>query len=178
VAEILREHFGLLENEPPQALMARLEGRETLGRVFGLDVAPDVHPLVAREQLHEATIRFLEEVAAARPLVLLVEDLHWAEEDLLDLVDRPLSDVNGPLLLIATARPEVLDKRPAWGGGKRNVSILGLDPLTERQTEEMVAQLLASDLPEPVQDALVERAGGNPFFVEELVATFIDHGVL
>lgn len=178
VAEILREHFGMLENEPPERLMGRLEGREILGLVFGLDVAPDLHPLVAREQLQEATARFLEEVASTRPLVLLVEDLHWAEEDLLDLVDRLLSDVNGPLLLIATARPEVLDQRPAWGGGKRNVTLLGLDPLTERQTEEMVAQLLASELPDAVRRALVERAGGNPFFVEELVATFIDRGVL
>jgi hypothetical protein len=117
-------------------------------------------------------------VASARPLVLLVEDLHWAEEDLLDLVDRLLADVHGPLLVIATARQEVLDKRPAWGGGKRNVTILGLDPLTESQTEAMVAQLLAADVPDAVRTALVERGGGNPFFVEELVATFIDHGVL
>ena len=64
------------------------------------------------------------------------------------------------------------------GGGKRNVTLLGLEPLTERQTEEMVTGLLASDLPAPVREALVERAGGNPFFVEELVATLIDHGLL
>ena len=68
--------------------------------------------------------------------------------------------------------------RPAWGGGKRNVTLLGLEPLTEGQTAEMVSELLASDLPDAVRDALVERAGGNPFFVEELVATLIDHGVL
>jgi tetratricopeptide (TPR) repeat protein len=178
VAEILREHFGMLENEPPETALARLAGRRILGLVFGIDVAPELHPLVAREQLHEATAGFLEEVCSARPLVLLVEDLHWAEEDLLDLVDRLLADVHGPLLVISTARPEVLDKRPAWGGGKRNVTILGLDPLSDSQTEEMVAQLLAADLPEPVRAALVERAGGNPFFIEELVATFIDHGVL
>jgi predicted ATPase len=178
VAEILREHFGMLENESPETVLERLAGRRILGLVFGLDVAPDLHPLVAREQLHEATAGFLAEVASARPLVLLVEDLHWAEEDLLDLVDRLLADVHGPLLVIATARPEVLDKRPAWGGGKRNVTILGLDPLTESQTEAMVAQLLAADVPDAVRTALVERGGGNPFFVEELVATFIDHGVL
>ena len=64
------------------------------------------------------------------------------------------------------------------GGGKRNVTLLGLEPLTERQTEEMVTGLLASDLPAPVREALVERAGGKPFFVEELVATLIDHGLL
>jgi hypothetical protein len=104
--------------------------------------------------------------------------LHWAEEELLDLVDRLLADVTGPLFVIATSRPEILDVRPAWGGGKRNVTLLGLEPLTETQTEEMVSGLLAAELPEPVRAALVERAGGNPFFVEELVATLIDHGVL
>src|SRR5262249_27923881 len=84
----------------------------------------------------------------------------------------------GPLFLIATSRPEILDVRPAWGGGKRNVTLLGLEPLTDGQTAEMVSELLASDLPGRMREALVERAGGNPFFVEELVGTLIDHGVL
>jgi len=178
LAEVIKEHFGIAEDEEPERILERLHGREILGLALGLDVSSGLHPLVARERLHETAARFFEELAADRPLVLLVEDLHWAEEELLDLVDRLLADVNGPLFLIATSRPEILDVRPAWGGGKRNVTLLGLEPLTGRETAEMVSELLASDLPDPVREALVERAGGNPFFVEELVATLIDHGVL
>ena len=178
LAEVIKEHFGIAEDEEPERVLERLQGREILGLALGLDVSAGLHPLVARDRLHEAAAHFLEEQAAERPLVLLVEDLHWAEEELLDLVDRLLADVNGPLFLIATSRPEILDVRPAWGGGKRNVTLLGLEPLTEGQTSEMLSELLASVLPDPVREALVERAGGNPFFVEELVATLIDRGVL
>lgn len=178
LAEVIKEHFGIAEDEEPERMLERLQGREILGLALGLDVSSGLHPLLARDRLHEEAARFLEELAAERPLVLLVEDLHWAEEELLDLVDRLLAEVNGPLFLIATSRPEILDVRPAWGGGKRNVTLLGLEPLTEGQTAEMVSELLASDLPDRVREALVERAGGNPFFVEELVATLIDHGVL
>jgi tetratricopeptide (TPR) repeat protein len=178
LAEVIKEHFGIAEDEEPERVLQRLDGREILGLALGLDVSSGLHPLLARDRLHEEAARFFEELATDRPLVLLVEDLHWAEEELLDLVDRLLADVAGPLFLIATSRPEILDVRPAWGGGKRNVTMLGLEPLTERQTAEMVSELLASDLPDPVREALVERAGGNPFFVEELVATLIDHGVV
>jgi class 3 adenylate cyclase len=178
LAEMLKEHFGIADDEEPERVLERLRGREILGLALGLDVSSGLHPLVARDHLHEAAVRFFEEQTAQRPLVVLVEDLHWAEEELLDLVDRLVADVQGPLFLIATSRPEILDLRPAWGGGKRNVTLLGLEPLTEDQTEEMVSGLLASELPVRVRNALVERAGGNPFFVEELVATLIDHGVL
>jgi len=178
LAEVLKEHFWILESDSPEAVLDRLRGREILGLALGLDVAADLHPLAARERLHEAAVTFLEELTAERPAVVLVEDLHWADDELLELLDRLLLEVKGPLFLLGTARPEILDSRPAWGGGRRNASLIGLEPLSERQTEEMVAELLAAELPDRVREALVDRAGGNPFFVEELVGTLIDRGVL
>lgn len=178
LAEILKEHFWILEGDSPETVLERLRGREILGLALGLDVTADLHPLAARERLHEAASEFLDELTAERPVVMLVEDLHWAEEELLDLLDRLLLEVSGPLFLLGTSRPEILDTRPAWGGGRRNASLLGLEPLSERQTAQLVSELLAAKLPERVCEALVERAGGNPFFVEEVVGTLIDRGLL
>jgi hypothetical protein len=145
---------------------------------LGLDVATDLHPLTARDRLHDAWVTFLEELAAPQPLIVLVEDVHWAEEPLLDLLERIVRDVRAPLLLLATARPELLDTRPSWGGGRRNSTILGLEPLSAVDAGRLLDELLASDLPASVTEAVVARAEGNPFFVEELVGTLIDEGLL
>ena len=87
LGEVLKEHFGILESDPPEVVRERLGGREILGLTLGLDVAGDLHPLAARDRLHDAWIEFLDELAAERPVVMLVEDLHWAEEPLLDLLE-------------------------------------------------------------------------------------------
>ena len=177
LGEMVREHFGLREGAPTEEVTARLEGREILGLALGLDVAPELHPLDARERLHAAAVGFVEELASGSPLVLVVEDIHWAEPDLLDLLERLVTDVRAPVMLVATARPEILDVRPTWGTGKRNTTVLWLDPLSV----DAVAQLLDEklpELPEELRDLLVERADGNPFFLEELVGELVDSGVL
>jgi class 3 adenylate cyclase len=177
LGEVLKEHLGLLETDPLESKLQRLEPRRILGLTLGLDVAGALHPLTARERLHEAWVAFLDELVRERPVIVLVEDLHWADDELLDLLERLVRDVQGPLLLLGTARPELLDRRAAWGAGRRNASLLWLEPLSAAQAAEMVGQLLASELP-PAVRSVVERAEGNPFFVEELVATLIDRGVL
>jgi len=178
LAEALKEHFGLLESDPPETLLGRLAGREILGLTFGLDVAGDLHPLVARDRLYEAWVRFLEELSAERPTVLLVEDLHWAEEPLLDLLEHLVRNVRGPFLLLATARPELFDFRPGWSGREPRSTTIALEPLSAQDAGRMLDELLATDLPAALRDILVERAEGNPFFVEELIGTLIDQGVL
>ena len=178
LGEILKEHFGLLESDPPQTLRLRLGAREILGLTLGLDVAGDLHPLTARDRLHAGWVDFMEELATERPTVMLVEDIHWAESPLFDLLDRLLKDVRGPLLLIATARPELFDLRPAWGGARRDASTLELDALSSDATMGMLGELLARELPEHVSDAVVRQAEGNPFFVEELLESLIDQAVL
>jgi class 3 adenylate cyclase/tetratricopeptide (TPR) repeat protein len=178
LGEILKEHLGLLESDPPESAREKLGEHAILGLALGLDLGGDLHPLAARERLQDATVAFLEELAAERPLVILVEDLHWAEEPLLELLERVLRELRGPLLILATARLELLDRRPSWGGGRRNTTILGLEPLSTDDTSYLLDELLAADLPERVRDVVVSRAEGNPFFVEELVGSLIDAGVL
>jgi len=178
LGEVLKEHLGLLESDSPEVARSRLAGREILGLTLGIDVAPELHPLEARDRLHDAWSELLEELAGERPVVMLIEDLHWAEPELFDLLERVARDVRGPLLLLATARPELLDSRPGWGAVRRNAAVLELEPLSAADSERMVRDLLATELPEPLRDVVVERAEGNPFFVEELIATLIDRDLL
>ncbi len=178
LGEILKEHLGILESDPPDAVLARLDSRAILGLTLGLDVVGDLHPIAARDRLHEAWVELLGALAAERPVVLLVEDIHWAEEPLLELLERLVRDVRGPLLLICTARPELVDSRPSWGGAARNISSLWLKPLSAEDSVRMLDELLATPLPQALRDLVVARADGNPFFVEELIGTLIDRGVL
>jgi class 3 adenylate cyclase len=177
LGEIVKEQFGILEDDSPDRIAQRLGERGDLGLLLGL-AARGVHPLEAREQLHEAWLGLVAELAAQRPTVLLVEDLHWAEDELLDLAERTMREASGPLLVIATARPELLDRRPGWGSRARNATLLRLEPLSASETERLAHELLALDLPPQVRDLVVARAEGNPFFVEEVLATLIDRGVL
>ena len=122
-----------------------------------------------------AAWRRLVEVAAERaPLVLVIEDLHWSSDSLLDLVEsmlQPRADV--PLVMIALARPELLDRRPGWGGGRRNAITIALEPLPSRAVAALVADLLESPSTEIV-DAVVGRAEGNPFYAGEIVRSLVD----
>jgi predicted ATPase/class 3 adenylate cyclase len=124
-----------------------------------------------RGEAFAAWRRFFEALAEQRPLVLVFEDLHWADDGLLDFVDQMadrLTDL--PVLLVATARPELLARRPSWGGGKANAVTLSLAPLSDDETAQLVHALLErSVLPAEVQTALLERAGGNPLYAEEFV---------
>ena len=122
-----------------------------------------------------AAWRRLVELAAERaPLVVVIEDLHWSSDSLLDLVEamlQPRADV--PLVMIALARPELLDRRPGWGGGRRNAISIALEPLPSRAVEALVADLLERPAPEIV-DAVVARAEGNPFYAGEIVRSLVD----
>ena len=122
-----------------------------------------------------AAWRRLVEVAAERaPLVLVIEDLHWSSDSLLDLVEamlQPRADV--PLVMIALARPELLDRRPGWGGGRRNSISIALEPLPSTAVEALVADLLDTPAKEIVS-AVVDRAEGNPFYAGEIVRSLVD----
>jgi class 3 adenylate cyclase len=178
LGEVLKEHFGVLDSDPADSILLGLEGREILGLTLGLDVAGDLHPLVARDRLHDAWLAFLQELAAERPVVLLVEDLHWAEEPLLDLLERIAADAAGPILLLATARPELHELRAGFGTSGTRSTVLTLERLPQELASQMLDELLATRLPSELRNMIVERAEGNPFFVEELVRTLIDQGLL
>src|SRR2546422_3437666 len=145
LGEVLKEHLGILDSDPPEVALRRLGGREILGLTLGLDLAGDVHPLAARDRLHEAWIAFLSDLGADQPVVLLIEDVHWAEEPLLDLLERLARDVQAPLLLLATARPDFIDARSGWGGPRVSSETIWLEPLPAEASATLVDALLASD---------------------------------
>jgi class 3 adenylate cyclase len=122
-----------------------------------------------------AAWRRLVELAAERaPLVLVIEDLHWSSDSLLDLVEsmlQPRADV--PLLMFALARPELLDRRPGWGGGRRNAISIALEPLPSSAVAALVADLL-QDPAQAIVEAVVARAEGNPFYAGEIVRSLVD----
>ena len=116
--------------------------------------------------------RLLEAVAAAGPLVVVLDDIHWGEEVFLDLVDH-VADLSrdAPILLLCMARPELLDRRPGWGGGKLNATTVLLEPLTGHDADALVASLLdGTPADEALRGKILDAAEGNPLFVEEMVA--------
>jgi len=164
LGEVLKEHLGILESDPPEEIRRRLGDREILGLTLGLDVAGDLHPLAARDRLHAAWVDFLTEQASGRPVVVLVEDVHWAEPPLLELLERLARDVRAPLLLLATARPDFAHR---WDAHIDAETIL-LEPLSADMTSSLV-DTLAEQLEPAARERIVQRAEGNPFFAEELI---------
>jgi predicted ATPase/class 3 adenylate cyclase len=134
----------------------------------------------AREESFSAWRRFLEALAEQRPLVLVFEDLHWAGDELLDFVDElPEWVEDAPLLVLCTARPELLDRRPGWGGGKRNALTISLSPLASDETAQLLASLLErAVLPAETQTALLQRAGGNPLYAEQFARMLAEGGAV
>jgi tetratricopeptide (TPR) repeat protein len=115
-------------------------------------------------------------MAEQRPLVLVFEDLHWADDELLDFVDHLVDWASGvPILIVCTARPELLDRRPGWGGGKLNATTLSLSPLTEADTSRLLSSLLERPLlAAEAQQELLARAGGNPLYAEQYAQLLLE----
>ena len=126
------------------------------------------------EDMAWAVRRYLESLASQRPVVLVVDDLHWAEPGLLDLIEH-IADWSrdAPILLLVLARPEFFDTRPTWGGGKLNATSMLLSALDDDASAALVQK---HDLPAQVQRRIVETGGGNPLFVQQLVAMLVDTG--
>ncbi|HEU5214670.1 MAG TPA: hypothetical protein VFU30_03940 [Gaiellaceae bacterium] len=128
---------------------------------------------VTAEEIAWGFRKLLEQEALARPLVVVFDDLHWAEETLLDLVEH-VADLSrdAPILLLCMARPELLERRPSWGGGKWNASTVLLEPLDAAETKQLLSEL--GDVTPGLQERIVEVAEGNPLFVEEMLALVRD----
>ena len=203
LAEMLRAYCNFGALDAPEATRGRLLAcvRETLqainrqedpelvaaylGYTIGVESNERRRALLPADsqQLQEGIWRswrvFFEGLAAHHPLLVLVDDIHWADEALLDLLDYVVTraeDVS--LLLVCPARPELLERRSNWGGGKRNYVTLGLEPLSERDAERLVGELLPPDTPDSLRRGILEKAEGNPFYVEEIVRMLVDRGIL
>ena len=139
---------------------------------------------VSTRQLGDASATsvqsLFERLAVQRPLVVVLDDLHWAEAALLDGMEHVAESSRGAaILIIAVARPELLEARPGWGGGKPNASSALLESLSEIECDRLVDNLLGeSDLPDSVRAYVIRTSDGNPLFVEELLATLVDRDLL
>src|SRR5918992_2013142 len=187
--EIVKAQLGVLENDDAESAREKLRAavgelvpdaaeREWVERQLGplLGLAVEGDSAGDQERTAFAAWRhFLEALAAERPLVLVFEDLHWADDSLLDFVEYLAEWAVGvPLLVVATARPELLERRPGWGGTK-----VQLSPLSAEETALLVAELLGyAALPEEAQTALLARSEGNPLYAEEYVRMLSDQGFL
>ena len=130
-----------------------------------------------RDEIALQTRRILERLAHEKPLVVVFDDLQWGEPTFLDLVDH-VTDLarDAPILLVCVARPDLLDGRPGWGGGKLNATTMLLDALTEDESAQLVDNVLSSSLDEHMKQQIASAAEGNPLFVEEMLAMVAQNG--
>lgn len=183
VAEVVRQATGIAENDDHPTALAKLRAAIGTGE-SAARVADEVAGLlglgVTSSDPAWAVRKGLETLARNRPVAIVVEDLQWAEPTMLDLVEHVADwSRDAPLLIVAVARPELLDRRPGWGGGKVNATSLLLEPLGREEAGALLQALLGRATLEPrVRTRLVDTAGGNPLFLEELLAMLFDEGLL
>ena len=191
LGEIVKAQAGILEGDSPDDVAAKIHRTVEDALPGSSDAAwiePQLLALVGqgaeselggdrRGQAFAAWRRFLEGLADQRPLVLVVEDLHWADDSMLDFVDELVEWVtDAPLLVVGTARPELLTRRPGWGGGKLNATTVALSPLTDEQTATLIGGLLARPVLADAQQKLLEHAGGNPLYAEQFAELYVERG--
>jgi class 3 adenylate cyclase/tetratricopeptide (TPR) repeat protein len=187
LAEMVKAAAGISDDDPLDEAFEKLReccAEESIADVLGLaagmmealegERSPQEIAWAAREVMHS--------IAEVQPLILLFEDIHWAEEPLLDLVEHLADWVRGPLLILCLARPELLDIRPGWGGGRVRSTAIELEPLSEEESELLVEKLLAQvaggtgEAPPTLPKEVLERTEGNPLFVEETIRMVVEGG--
>ncbi len=206
LAEVLNQEFEIRDTDPPEVAWQKLHAGVTellaecgeseagdrnarlLAIPLGLEppeepVQVESDPQRMREALFSAARAVVEAIAQRRPLVLAIDDIHWADEGMLDLIDHLTRWVRAPLLLVCLTRDELLERRPGWGGGRRNATTISLEPLTEDETRELVAALMpqrpGDENGSPIEGGdvvpqVAERSGGNPLFAEEMVNRLLE----
>jgi class 3 adenylate cyclase/tetratricopeptide (TPR) repeat protein len=189
LAEMVRGRAGIVEDEEATSARSKLRAaveehvrdpeerrfvEPRLAHLLGLEESP----LGDQENLFAAARMFFERLAQAGPAVLLFEDIHWADSALLDFIEYLIEwsrDV--PLFVLTLARPELADRRPTWGSGKRNFTSIFLEPLSTESMEVLLTGPVPG-LPEELRERILERAEGVPFYAVETVRMLLDRGVL
>jgi len=185
VAEIVRQVAGIVDDDAADKARERIDAfvaglPEAAAIARGLVGLIGLEASAGQEELVWAFRRALEHVADKGPLVVLIDDIHWAEPTLLDLIESVADLVrDSPILFVCPARPEFLDERPTWGGGKLNATTILLEPLAEGSALELIDALVPGGaLPPAVRTRIADAAEGNPLYVEEFLGTLIDDGAL
>jgi class 3 adenylate cyclase/tetratricopeptide (TPR) repeat protein len=187
LAEMVKAAAGITDDDPLDEAFEKLReccAEEAIADVLGL-AAGMMEALEGERSPQEiawAAREVMESVADVQPLILLFEDIHWAEEPLLDLIEHLADGVRAPLLILCLARPELLDTRSGWGGGRVRSTAIELEPLSDEESEALVEKLLgqlaglAGEAPASLPKEILERAEGNPLFVEETIRMFVESG--
>jgi class 3 adenylate cyclase/tetratricopeptide (TPR) repeat protein len=196
LGEVIRAECGIVDGDPPATAWAKLSSRLSelfeeprresggsspsrvalIARLLGIE-APEESPPAeeldaqrTREAFFAAVRSCVEGLARERPLVLVWEDIHWADEGMLDLIEHLVQWARAPVLQICLTREELLERRVGWGGVRRDATTIFLEPLGELHTRELISSLLAIDEPsESLIATVAARAEGNPLFAEEMV---------
>jgi tetratricopeptide (TPR) repeat protein len=194
LGEIVKEQAGIRESDGPDEATLKLAAevaslvRDVNEREWFVDrlsalvgvTGSEAAEAVDRGEAFAAWRRFLEAIASRGPLVLVVEDMHWADPPLLEFLEH-LGDwsTGSSVLVLCAAWPELYDRSPGWAGGKRGSTTIGLSPLTDVETTRLIAALLSeAALPAETQASLIERSGGNPLYTEQFVSMLTDRGIL
>ena len=187
LGEAIREECGILFGDSLEVAQRKLQ--DAAARLEIVSTTPALQQVLGlggegrdlpREALFAAMRAFFEGLTHRVPLFLILEDLHSAEDVTLDFVEHAAGSLRDTsMLLLVLSRPELLDRRPAWMGGKRNATTLFLDPLAGAESRALVRGILGDKLaPESLVDLVLERGGGNPLFVEEMLSGLVERGVL
>jgi class 3 adenylate cyclase len=183
LSEMVKAHAGILRDDAPELADEKLHHAVTAAVADLGDahwVEGHLRPLAGlrdgtgpegdrRDEAFTAWRRFFEGLAAQRPLVLVFEDLHWADTNLLDFVEDLLGSAHVPIVAVCTARPELLERRPGWAGEEeRRGTTLWLSALSDGETEQLIRNVpAASQLTKPQLEQLLVGAGGNPLYAEQ-----------
>jgi class 3 adenylate cyclase/tetratricopeptide (TPR) repeat protein len=187
LGEILKAHAGILESDPSDVALTKLDAvlpegserawfRQRLLPLLGIEASSSAE----REELFTAWRRFLEKIAEDDPTVLVVEDLHWADDAMLTFLEHLGDRAEGvPLLVVGTARPELFERHPDYAAGLRNANTINLSPLSSDETARLVSALLQTTVvPAELQHPILDRAEGNPLYAEEFVRLLKDKDLL
>jgi class 3 adenylate cyclase/tetratricopeptide (TPR) repeat protein len=187
LGEMVKAAAGISDDDPLEEAFEKLReccAEESVADVLGL-AAGLMEALEGERSPQEiawAAREVMQGIADVQPLILLFEDIHWAEPPLLDLIEHIADWVRAPILILCLARPELLDARPGWGGGRVRSTAIELEPLSEEESAKLVEQLLsqlagaAGERPRSLPKEAIDRAEGNPLFVEETIRMLIESG--
>ena len=181
LAEMVKTAAGIHDDEPVREAFEKLRAcceDEAVADLLGLaaGVLEAVEAERSQQEISWAAREFAAKLADPQPLVLIFEDIHWAEEPLLELVEHLAEYVrDAPLLIVCLARPELLEVRPGWGGGRLRSAAIELEPLPTEDTETLIDALLAgTPLLEACREDILETTEGNPLFVEETIRMLVE----
>ncbi len=186
VLEVVKQATGITDEDTPEEarakIAAELQGEHAAERVA--DRVAEVIGLAeaggTAEEGFWGVRKLFEALAGKRPLIVVFDDLNWAEPTFLDLIEHVADwSRDAPILLVCMARPELLEIRPGWGGGRRNAATIFLEALSDPESEKLIYNLLGeATISAEVSARIRDAAAGNPLFVEEMVSMLIEDGLL